>query len=904
MFLSHICKVVFILSVFVSGVYAGQEIASIVRPENRISDFEARFYLAQVLSYQKDSLKESLNEFLKLLEENPYSLTVRFETARVCNMLEMYEEALVHLKMIMQQEPIAAEVLAEAAFSEAMLGHAQNSRQLFLSLLQKEKPSDESLIRFADSMLTWGDFYRAETIYMEYLNDNPDSTETILKLASVYVSSERYEEAEEIYRKILLTNPDCADTIYLLAELKFSEKNFSETVNLCKTMLEINPLDRDAILLKAEALAYLEDYPESLKLYGMLYDTPEALLGKAKIHLKLNKPETASGFFNKALEIDPEHLETLFSLCIEGETGSCAFLLTLNNPSDIRQVAEMYASRGATAEAVAWYKKALDIDPDYFPARLGIAEALAAARRYREALQKYSALLNDLPGTSKLMIAMARVNGWAKDYDTSMQIYDTITDLNPKDPVPRKEKARVALWAKEAPLAWDTYGSLIAASIDEKVEPVLGDEIVRDTGKAPAGFELYESLLQTEQQRPVLEILYSHYAYYRIYKSVWLEKRAKRLNWDRRYTAALDSYKKLIDFNPGNLEAIFDYAQINCNLGLCDKTVASYRQILQIDPLHNLASIALEKELIKSNPYMETLYSYWREDGRGELSRITRQKTDIVIGIPLSCRYWLRIKENHWFERTDFNRKHYHARGNSIEFDAVLSSSTRLSFGWTYKRYDARAHSTEHFGFFTLHKKITDRFKLSMGYERTDELYNYFGLKQGLTADTGWLGAEVDITRNFNIKSFIKNLYYSDSNRLFQYNFSAGYAFTEHPRIFKIAVNGEYRDTEKKNRYFYRNGLLANIVHPYWTPQSYGAGSVTFEWYHDYSKLFFCGNDLRFYDIKVTAGSDSEDNPSVTLEAGIHHEFMKRWTVEAKGLFHRSRKWDAEGAWFFIKYSF
>jgi hypothetical protein len=193
---------------------------------------------------------------------------------------------------------------------------------------------------------------------------------------------------------------------------------------------------------------------------------------------------------------------------------------------------------------------------------------------------------------------------------------------------------------------------------------------------------------------------------------------------------------------------------------------------------------------------------------------------------------------------------------------------------------------------------------IGMGYDRTDELYNYFGIKQGIQANSWWMSVNSDITHKLEVMGQAKYMSYNDDNDAQRYLLGAGYSFTDHPRIFKVALTGEYRNTKDSDEYHYEDDHLVNITHPYWTPQNYYAGGVTFEWYHDLSKLLFCGSQLHFYDLALTLGTDTESNPSVELRGEWHYEFLNHWTFSITGLIHRSQSWDAEGMWGSIRYQF
>ena len=73
---------------------------------------------------------------------------------------------------------------------------------------------------------------------------------------------------------------------------------------------------------------------------------------------------------------------------------------------------------------------------------------------------------------------------------------------------------------------------------------------------------------------------------YRIQKWAVLESTAKWLAWNKRFVPAMEAYKSLLSFEPGNQEALFDDAQVKCAIGLCDKEAELYQTLMtQIRPM-------------------------------------------------------------------------------------------------------------------------------------------------------------------------------------------------------------------------------------------------------------------------------------------------------------------------------
>src|SRR5258707_3937243 len=112
--------------------------------------------------------------------------------------------------------------------------------------------------------------------------------------------------------------------------------------------------------------------------------------------------------------------------------------------ADLTALAGLYAEDGHLDSAIPGYQAALAKDPDYFPARIAIAQALTTAHRYDESIELLSRLNDEFPDDAKIILSLARVLSWSRRYDDAIRTYRDLSALNPADTVPRTEMARVA----------------------------------------------------------------------------------------------------------------------------------------------------------------------------------------------------------------------------------------------------------------------------------------------------------------------------------------------------------------------------------------------------------------------------------------------------------------------------
>jgi len=876
---------------------------------------------------------EALTVLEQLEGRMPGDREVGLELARLEVRRGEADRALDRMKGLLNRYPDDVEMTVEMADIEAGWGHAARCRDLYRSAIGKAPGDETLLLRFADRMVGWGDFYEAEGLYREHLGRHGQDNTVALKLALALVSSERYEEAEGLYRQFLLKTPGEKRILLNQAALRQKRKDFAGALETVERFLAAAPGDPEGMRLKAEALEGLGRHREALEAYGRASgDKIRLLIARGKIYRKLGEEGEASRFFEKALESAPRDAEARFYAAWERvrTDGFLKDLLEAKEPPAERTAwAGLYAMHGFNDQAILLYREALRTDPDYFPARIGLAETTGVDQRWDESIRLYEGLAAEFPGNSKIAIGLARVLAWARRYRESIDGYEAVRRMNPHDPVPQREKARVALWGKRYEESLAAYRAMLAPAVDEMLLERLA-LLAAGEGKTPlteaygrldaqvrsgslyGGYEAFAAQMEdagrsltAARRQEVGAVLAELLPAYEIQKAAFLEMEAKGLARDRRYARALETYEALVGFNPGNEEALFDLAQVHCALGLCDGEADWYGRLLEIDPLHWLARAALDRQQIRQSPAVGVSQSYWKETGRGDLAQITRYRTDVALEFPFWGRYRLSLTGHHWIENPQYTGGHYAADGFSLAMGGVINPYWRGEGNWTHKAYRDRQFEDRDSGYGRLWFNIRDALTLGIGYERTDEIANYFGIKQGSQADNWWLSASSNLTRRLEVNGRVRYLSYNDGNEGQHLSLGTGYAFTDHPGVFKVVLSGDYRDTRVQNHFDYDgSGTLRDIAYPYWTPRNVLSGEVTFEWRHDLSRLFFCGNELHVYDLRLSFGSESTGNPSVRLEGEWQYEFYRHWMVGLRGMLHRSREWDADSLWATVNYRF
>lgn len=883
-FLAHLLFFCFLFNAgFAEALLPQENEKSIVPINNQINEFDVRLALARIYSKEKETEEASLRQYLWLLSKKPDDIDIVIEASRLYLKGKNWKEGLNLLYFTLSKDPYNIKLLVAAAQAEAKIGHAEISRDLFLKALSL-KTDDKILIEFANSMMGWGDFYKAQQIFSEALIDKPDSLDLYLSIAWSLISQEQYEKGEEIYRKLLLTYPDDPKILEALISLKIQEKKFDEAFCIILTLLKTSPKNLSYLQLKAEILFLNKNYEEAILGFKELQNDSKyslkAYIGMGKAYKKIDRYHEAAESFERAYQINPKSIEAKFYK--DGIEVFCiAYLDDLlsfsDDIEDLKILADLYIQKGMARNALAVYEAILNRDSEYFAAKVGVAEMQGVLYRFCESFNNYQVLLNQFPENIKLMVAAARVVGWSKHYKQSIGYYNEILKVNPNDTTLYREKARTALWGKQFCLAMKTYNQLLIP-LEKDVDPPFADQHIKTD-------YLSDPLIQ---------------------HSIRLEKHAKTLVWNKRYIHSLNAYEDLLNLNPGNEEAIFDFGQSYCNLRLCDQSRDVYLHLLDIDPMNSLAQKVLDRSDVKLMKSIQTNLTYWREIGSGSFSQsqIARYRLDTVFEQPIfCCNAHLRFMQQEYVENPFYNYKFYPAEGQAIEADYLINKYVSIFASATYKTYFHRFKSTIT-GYNRLLFNMNDYLQVVLECSRENEIYNYFSLKQAIQSFNSKINVSSNINHYWTLTCDYQHYHYNDHNDQNYINLISEYQFTEEPHIFKVILQGNYRNTNHQSVSIIVNNKLVDVIHPYWTPDKYFSGTATFEYRYDYRFFVFCGAAERYVDFKIIGGTDNTNNPSIEVVFEWKHEFDNLFGIEVKAMIHRSPLWNAEGMWATLSYRF
>jgi len=800
---------------------------------------------------------------------------------------------LARLRGRVGREPGNPTAKADLADLEASRGHAADARALYAEArrLAKPEPGDAFDLRQARARLIWGDFYPAERALRAALAAVPGDDVIRGELLSLLVSMDRLEEAEALALAWLRQNPASQSALTRLADTHTKRR------------------DPDA------AAPYLARLPAKVS------SSPEPGSPAARFAVA-GREGVRDEKFVLAITADADRHQA------RGETRPAGLTIPETAPR-LTEWAGLYAGQGDFELALRCLRAARLADAEYFPAWLNLAEFLAITQRYDEALREFAALASAFPENRQVLLKQARALGWSRRYDESLAAYEALRALNPADPVPLLEQARVAGWAKERStsarlfaLRWARPAdTALAAGLRAALASVTGDvpAVVRawrdwaagaekadDQGKTgPAVDEPFRETERFESELPLLlaavpagkrteleELRLGLRAEFLLQRAFWLENRAKQLAWDRRWWRSEQAYDRLLAVAPGNQEARFDLSQVQAAQGLGNRERLTLDRLLAIDANNRLAVQARFRRERRSEPLVFAQIEAYRERGRGELSGIHRLRTRVGGEVLFDDRFRLDAAWIRWRESPDTLSRDFEARGFALGAEGVPANWLTVSADYTHKDNEEPQIGSVDTGGAQAWVPFKDGFKVGAGIEVREELANVFAYYQGIRSTHRWLGARAALSRRLEVEARVATIDYADGNAGRQAWIAPAYTWTDHPRTFKTTLTLETRDTDKANIYQYAGPALANIVHPYWTPENHLGAAVALEWRHDLARDFFIGAQEQWYDLRATFSASNDGNQGVSLEADYAREWLDRWVIRLGFAQTFSEQWD------------
>jgi len=452
-------------------------------------------------------------------------------------------------------------------------------------------------------------------------------------------------------------------------------------------------------------------------------------------------------------------------------------------------------------------------------AALRLVGILGDRKQYKEAITICEDILAQEPDNKEAGLWLARLLSWDGQYRRSLKAYTEIINKIHDWLTPRIEKARA--------LGWDHQ---YAKSIEEY------EDTIREVKTA------------NEAVRAEVAAKDDYYKYFD--------------------SKGITDYKKWLELEPDNLEALFDLAQIYSRNTQWSKARESYEQVLKIYPYHPWAKIALDKAKINSRSVAaETGFEHY--DASSASRDIDEKYWDIYAKAwaPLGENVYLSVREDTILYQPSAVKPFQREKmGVAIEYDKLPMLSARAAYA--FSAYTGQPKDSSNFNGEVNFKPI-DMGLFAFLYKREDVEDNSQTLIRNLKRDDYKVRAMLAPNRRFAFGSDYMYSRYSDNNDKFTYGVDVKSQILYEPHSLSV--------TYRYEEYGYRQPRSY-----YFTPGSFHYNTVTIEWREFLNKIFFWGNNETYFTLKYAVNLDVHDQVGHLFYADFHHDWNNRFSTHAE----------------------
>ncbi|MBX3185886.1 MAG: tetratricopeptide repeat protein [Labilithrix sp.] len=462
----------------------------------------------------------------QLLKMQPTSLFVRGELGRELFQRAEYEKAEAEFK-----ELVTAAAGDNRALAPALkdLGKAQakaHKNQDALATLKKalQAAGQEAAVR-AEIYETITEIYRADQqlpILIKQIEDErPNDFQRLAILGALHEETGDATKALETYRRALAVNPKHIDLRLKMIRVLQSQGELDKAIAEYEALIRAAPNNPQFVFEQCEALMQRGDRTRAMKLLTELEargQTDEEVLSRlADFYGRIGENERSLKVLTRLAQIgvtDPGHLVDLGDRYFQDGNQALAVqtwrrILTTIQPRAraLAALGEVYIEHDMTADALAAFKEAVQLEPQNLAYKKQLASALERSRSYRESRVIWQELAEKAKqGGDKLLAREARsriVTLWGFERILDAQV-PTLTQkfgTTPPDVEAGRMLAEVQLHLRKLADAEATLRKVIQAAPGDADSYLALERVLVQQNKTGDAIAVLEKLVSVEPKR-------------------------------------------------------------------------------------------------------------------------------------------------------------------------------------------------------------------------------------------------------------------------------------------------------------------------------------------------------------------------------------------------------------------
>ena len=263
-------------------------------------------------------LKEGREELNVVLEKEPQRLDALFLLAELAKSSEEVSDSLDRLKDVNSATEDRQKYNLALGLLYGKKGDLSTAENYLLEALKGEANLPEAHLALGNIAVARKDFTQAEQEFQAAAELSPEVSAARLRLADFYLFRKDSDRAKQVLENIVQKSPEFSPALYRLARIALENQNLDECKIYLQTVLQKNPSDLEGRLIHAQLLlAQNETAKAARELEEVVKALPDAafprfLLGLA--YIRSGDVFGAKTSVQKSVDLEPNFMPALLLL--------------------------------------------------------------------------------------------------------------------------------------------------------------------------------------------------------------------------------------------------------------------------------------------------------------------------------------------------------------------------------------------------------------------------------------------------------------------------------------------------------------------------------------------------------------------------------------------------------------
>ncbi len=373
-------------------------------------------------SEQDQHLDEANDYYAQMLELNPHDQTAHLGRARIFIIQHKFQDAEQHARAAVNDEPSNND--AKSLLAEALIWQDRNQEaESILRILAQAKPIPDNLNRLGKVLAKLGQYEQAADYYKTSLSVQADEG-TLNAWRGLGVSLRKLNQnqrAYAIWQSLLHAFPNDLPTLLALGRASQQDGLWQQGLDFYKQILQKEPGNSDAHLSRAKIFFAQQDYKAAeSEIKSVLNQSPS----DTKARFALVENLVAIGRRDEA--------ERILRPLVDADPVS----------KNLNRLGTLLADLDRENEALGYFQKSLQLDPDDVSAVTGIARCYWKDQRYSDSIELFERYLTKHPDNDVVRVALVGHAIAASNWDQAERELKTLIAKYPEE---TKWKTKLAI---------------------------------------------------------------------------------------------------------------------------------------------------------------------------------------------------------------------------------------------------------------------------------------------------------------------------------------------------------------------------------------------------------------------------------------------------------------------------